>query len=39
MEIKQKILIVEDERGIANFIKAILQSSNYDTLTHPRCFR
>ena len=33
MEIKQKILIVEDERGIANFIKAILQSSNYDTLT------
>lgn len=33
MEIKQKILIIEDERGISNFIKAILLSSNYDTLT------
>jgi two-component system KDP operon response regulator KdpE len=33
MEIKQKILIIEDEKGISNFIKAILASSEYDTLT------
>lgn len=33
MEIKQKILIVEDERGISNFMKAILVSGSYDVIT------
>lgn len=33
MENKQKILVIEDEKGISNFIKAILTSNDYDTLT------
>ena len=33
MENKQKILVIEDEKGISNFIKAILNSNDYDTLT------
>ena len=33
MEIKQRILIVEDEARIANFIRAILQANGYETIT------
>lgn len=33
MEIKQRILIVEDETRIANFIRAILQANGYETIT------
>ena len=32
MNIKDKILVVEDEKGIASFIKAILSSNGYDVL-------
>ena len=32
MNIKDKILIVEDERSISNFIKAILSSNGYDVI-------
>lgn len=32
MPIKDKILIVEDERGISNFINTILIANNYDTV-------
>ena len=33
MEIKQKILIVEDEASISNFIGAILQANGYESIT------
>lgn len=33
MEIKQKILIVEDEASISNFISAILQANGYEAIT------
>ena len=33
MTIKDKILIVEDEKSISGFIKAILQSNGYDVIT------
>lgn len=33
MEIKQRILIVEDETRIANFIRATLQANGYETIT------
>lgn len=33
MEIKQRILVVEDEARIANFIRAILQANGYETIT------
>ena len=33
MAIKDKILIVEDDRSISGFIKAILTSNNYDVVT------
>ncbi len=32
MNIKDKILVVEDEKGIAGFIKAILSSNGYDVV-------
>lgn len=33
MKIKDKILVVEDEQSISNFIAAILESNGYDTMT------
>ena len=33
MKIKDKVLIVEDEQSISNFISAILTANDYDTLT------
>lgn len=33
MEIKQRILIVEDETRIANFIRAVLKANGYETVT------
>ena len=33
MEIRQKILIVEDEFRISNFISAVLQANGYETVT------
>ena len=33
MSVKQKILIVEDERSIANFISAVLTANDFDTVT------
>ena len=33
MEIKYKILIVEDEQRISNFMSAILSANNYETIT------
>ena len=33
MKIKDKVLIVEDEQSISNFISAILNANGYDTLT------
>ena len=32
MNIKDKVLVVEDEKGIAGFMKAILISNGYDVL-------
>ena len=32
MMIKEKILIVEDEQGISNFMAAMLTANNYDVL-------
>ncbi len=32
MKIKDKVLIVEDEQSISNFISMILQASDYDTI-------
>ena len=32
MEIRDKILIVEDEKSITSFISAILQANGYDTI-------
>jgi len=33
MDIKPKVLIVEDEKGISNFMRATLRSGGYDVLT------
>ena len=33
MKIKDKVLIVEDEQSISNFISAILEANGYDTMT------
>ncbi len=33
MKIKDKVLIVEDEQSISNFISMILNANNYDTMT------
>ena len=33
MKIKDKVLVVEDEQSISNFISAILNANGYDTLT------
>ncbi len=33
MEVKQKILIVEDETRISNFMSAVLSANGYDTIT------
>ena len=32
MKIKDKVLIVEDEQSISNFISMILQASGFDTI-------
>jgi len=32
MAIRQKILVVEDEKGIQSFISTILNSNNYDVI-------
>ena len=32
MKIKDKVLIVEDEQSISNFISMILQASDFDTI-------
>ena len=33
MKLKDKVLIVEDEQSISNFISTVLSANNYDTLT------
>ena len=33
MQIKDKILIIEDDKSISNFMKAVLMSNGYDVLT------
>ena len=33
MSLKDKVLVVEDERSISNFISAILEANNYDVIT------
>ena len=33
MPVKSKVLVVEDEKSISNFIVAILNANNYDVVT------
>ena len=33
MDIKDRVLVVEDERSIRNFFKTVLEANNYDVLT------
>jgi len=33
MKLKDKVLIIEDEQSISNFISTVLSANNYDTLT------
>ena len=33
MKVKDKVLIVEDEQSISNFISMILTANGYDTIT------
>lgn len=35
MEIRDKILIIEDERSIVNLLKTVLKTNNYDVLVTP----
>ena len=32
MEIKDRVLVVEDDKRISNFIKTVLESNNYDVI-------
>ena len=34
---KYKILIVEDDRGIANFVQTVLETNGYQVLSADRC--
>lgn len=33
MEIKNKVLVIEDERRISNFLRTVLEANNYDVIT------
>ena len=32
MEIKDRVLVVEDDKRISNFIKTVLEANNYDVI-------
>ena len=34
MEIKDRVLVVEDDKRISNFIKTVLEANNYDCLLY-----
>ena len=34
---KYKILVVEDDRGIANFVQTVLETNGYQVLMADRC--